>query len=154
MIYRPIPGFPDCYAGMDGSIVRCGDPIKSWVKDAKRGKKYVCVRLRDETGRWRIVYVHKLVMLAYRGPRPNGLQTLHADDDGGNNALVNLSYGTQSDNWRDRKLNGRDGWGNRPSCKYGHPYTEANTRIRKGTNTRICRRCRIERKRGRRTTLP
>lgn len=42
--------------------------------------------------------VHQLVMSAFVGPRPKGMEVLHLDHDPSNNARVNLKYGTRSEN--------------------------------------------------------
>ena len=45
-------------------------------------------------------YVHKLVLEAFVGPCPAGLEVLHKDDCPANNALSNLRYGTHAENMR------------------------------------------------------
>jgi len=57
--------------------------------------------------------VHVLVMLAFRGPRPSGLIVRHWDDNGKNNHLSNLHYGTYSQNYEDAIRNGRVRYGER-----------------------------------------
>jgi hypothetical protein len=42
--------------------------------------------------------VHELVMHAFRGPRPEGMQINHIDGSPRNNRLENLEYCTQSEN--------------------------------------------------------
>lgn len=44
------------------------------------------------------MYVHRLVLEAFTGPCPKGMECLHADDDPTNNHLTNLRWGTHSDN--------------------------------------------------------
>ncbi len=51
--------------------------------------------------------VHSLVLEAFVGPRPYGLECLHHDDDPTNNRLSNLRWGTRSDNIRDGIRNGK-----------------------------------------------
>ena len=46
-------------------------------------------------------FVHVLVCEAFRGPRPPGQETRHLDGDPKNNALVNLKWGTRSENTKD-----------------------------------------------------
>jgi hypothetical protein len=43
---------------------------------------------------------HSMVMLAFVGPRPDGLQVNHVDGDKGNNRLRNLEYVTRQENMR------------------------------------------------------
>lgn len=45
--------------------------------------------------------VHKLVMLAFVGERPNGMQICHKDGDFKNNNLNNLRYDTAKENKKD-----------------------------------------------------
>lgn len=95
VIYRPSPSFPDYYAGMDGTIVsgRLGRALKQ-TPDAQ-GYLRVAL-LRD--GRQFIEYVHNIMLEAFYGPCPLGLERLHADDNPANNWLGNLSYGTHAEN--------------------------------------------------------
>lgn len=50
--------------------------------------------------------VHRLVLLAFVGPRPHGLQTRHLDGDRTNNRLSNLVYGTPLENQADKNSHG------------------------------------------------
>lgn len=52
-------------------------------------------------------YVHILVLEAFICPRPTGLLGLHGDDDPLNCHIANLRWGTQRDNVRDARRNGR-----------------------------------------------
>jgi len=64
---------------------------------------------RQEDGRgqrWRVT-VHRLVLEAFVGPRPSGLQACHADDDKDNNRLSNLRWDTPKANSQDRLRNGK-----------------------------------------------
>lgn len=48
-----------------------------------------------------------LVLLAFVGPCPNGMECCHWDDDPSNNVLSNLRWGTKEDNARDAIRNGK-----------------------------------------------
>jgi hypothetical protein len=50
--------------------------------------------------------VHQAVLWAFKGPCPEGQEACHDDDDPGNPALSNLSWGTRSKNQLDRVRNG------------------------------------------------
>lgn len=54
-----------------------------------------------------IVYVHRLVLLAFDGPKPDGMETRHLDGVKTNNALSNLRYGTSSENSQDAMRHAR-----------------------------------------------
>ena len=53
-------------------------------------------------------FVHRLVMEAFVGPCPEGLQVRHLDGDPLNAAVENLRYGTQKENEADKLIHGRD----------------------------------------------
>ena len=53
-------------------------------------------------------YVHDLVMLTFVGPKGSNY-VRHIDNDGSNNCLSNLQYGTARDNTYDRQEHGT--WG-------------------------------------------
>jgi len=48
--------------------------------------------------------VHKLVLLAFSGPRPNGHECRHLNGDKSDNRIENLEWGTHTQNMADRKL--------------------------------------------------
>lgn len=51
--------------------------------------------------------VHRLVCMAFHGmPEPSTLQVRHLDGNPENNRPDNLKWGTQQDNWLDRKAHG------------------------------------------------
>lgn len=52
-------------------------------------------------------YVHDLVLEAFVGPRPDGMECLHRDDVPSNNVLQNLRWGTRSENLSEAYANGR-----------------------------------------------
>ena len=72
----------------------------------KRGKKsYHHVPLyRDKKQFSR--EVHCLVMLAFKGPRPQGMDVCHNDNNGLNNRFDNLRYDTRSGNHMDKHKHG------------------------------------------------
>jgi len=51
-------------------------------------------------------YVHTLVLEAFIGPRPLGLEACHNDGDPSNNNVTNLRWDTQSNNYNDRRKHG------------------------------------------------
>lgn len=50
----------------------------------------------------RSVLVHRLVLMAFVGPPQPGQETRHVDGDRANNALSNLAWGTNAENYADR----------------------------------------------------
>lgn len=51
-------------------------------------------------------FVHRLVLEAFVGPCPNGMECRHLDGDPSNNALDNLCWGTRLENHRDSVRHG------------------------------------------------
>jgi len=49
---------------------------------------------------------HRLVMMAFVGPCPEGMEIRHLDGTRDNNHVDNLTYGTLSENQQDRKTHG------------------------------------------------
>lgn len=93
------------------------------------------------------VYVHRLVMQTFVGPRPEGLVILHRDDDTTNNSLSNLRYGTQGENVRQAVDAGTHRNVRKTTCPKGHPYDAMNGKHRR------CRQCHAANERSRRVHL-
>jgi hypothetical protein len=110
-----------------------------WVSPSKDGEQ----RPRE---------VHKIVMEAFVGPCPEGLEVRHLDGNPGNNCWApgseeetvaaggNLIYGTHTENIRDKKRHGTEWQSNVTQCPKGHDYTPENTRIFK-SGSRACKAC-------------
>jgi len=101
-IWKPIPGFSR-YEASDRGRVR-----SLWTQRGKRKKPcliglnpvshgYHLVGLR-KNGRTYNTGVHRLVLLVFKGPCPDGMECSHLDDDRSNNRLKNLKWGTRSEN--------------------------------------------------------
>ena len=100
--YRPIPGHPDYMVGSDGSVFRR-------LKCARTRRGYfritLCTGRKDErVRRW----LHHLVLEAFVGPRPEGMQACHyPDHNPANNCRENLRWDTPKGNAGDRLKSGR-----------------------------------------------
>lgn len=122
-VWRTIPGYEGLYEVSDQGRVRSLDRVV-----AQRGRKsrmfpgvvlkhnlvgtryrepgqgYHAVTLAYASDDHRRAYVHRLVMAAFIGPCPPGMEACHEDGDPRNNALYNLRYDTPSannmDKWR------------------------------------------------------
>lgn len=53
------------------------------------------------------IKIHVLVLSAFVGPKPNGLERLHIDGNPKNNRLTNLRYGTHKENMNDKMKHSR-----------------------------------------------
>ncbi|MGK9270465.1 NUMOD4 motif-containing HNH endonuclease [Williamsia muralis] len=71
--------------------------------------------------------VHRLVLLAFAGPPPEGCVCLHRDGVHTNNRIENLHWGTSSENTVDQVRHGVHQAARKTHCKHGHEFTPANT---------------------------
>ena len=150
-MFRTIPEFPSYQASNVGGEIRgkrggrrSGEALKH---NFTRGYHYVGL-YRD--GKIHRVRVHRLVLSAWRGACPEGMDGLHKDDDQDNNDLANLYWGTPTQNAADSKANGKNAWSRRTECSHGHAFTESNTYWRPDGKGRCCRQCMRDRDAGRR----
>lgn len=75
-----------------------------------KSRRYLTVALTDtETGVRRSLSVHKLVMLAFVGRCPSGMEIHHKDRNPENNILSNLCYTTHAENMRQAIRSGNAG---------------------------------------------
>lgn len=75
--------------------------------------------------------VHQLVLEAFCGPKPLGMQTRHLNDVKTDNRLINLAYGTQSENEQDKLRNGLHPWASATHCTREHLLVPPNLRTKK-----------------------
>ncbi len=108
---KEIPGFPNYYAGSDGEIYsnnfkwkKPGDPLRKLRSGSQvNGYRVVCLPCGAS---FRSQRVHSLVCSAFHGPRPNGLECSHLDDDKKNNKPSNLKWESSSENKLRKYKNG------------------------------------------------
>ncbi len=114
--YKHIPDHPYLAAGSDGTIISCKPGNGRGIISTRwrqlrpslngRGYPYVYVGRTINTKRQIRRTVHKLVLLAFVGPRPEGYECLHADGDKTNNRISNIRWGTPQENSDDKKRHG------------------------------------------------
>jgi len=90
-------------------------------------KGYPKVALSRE-GQQSQVAVHTLVLTAFRGPPPAGMEACHNDGIPENCAVSNLRWDTHGNNLRDRARHGTDPHASRTHCPRGHEYRPGNLR--------------------------
>lgn len=128
-VWKDVPGFQGKYQVSDqGRIRSCASPngrgdwleVPRLMKPTPNYSGYRVVTLSMPDGRRVQKRLHCLVLEAFVGPRPEGLQAAHCDDDKSNNRLSNLKWKTLGENMRDRNLNGRTARGVRSGAfKHG-----------------------------------
>ena len=149
--WAPIPGYEGTYEVSDHGRVQSLDRT---LVDATGRRQVVTGRILKQTpntfgyrcvGLWcgnqRVTRaVHTLVLLAFVGPRPEGLEGLHRNGDSTDNRLSNLHYGTSSENTLDTVRHGTHNHARRDRCIHGHEFAYVQRR-KNGKTQRVCRVC-------------
>lgn len=107
--YKAIPGFPGYRVGDDGSVwssigsggrqVKAERPWKLLKPNLirNRSRKVVSTQVLLTPGKNHRL-VHRLVLEAFVGPCPDGMEGCHNDGNAANNTLANLRWDTRSAN--------------------------------------------------------
>jgi hypothetical protein len=149
---KPIPGLSGYAAGDDGSI------WSRWELEPIRGGRGTCAVIGSEwrrlkgsslpsgrryikvcaQGKKRNRYVAHLILEAFVGPRPEGLEACHNDGDLGNNRPDNLRWDTHAANIADKLKHGTDNRGVKHNMvKLTEEQVRiARTRVRAGESRR------------------
>lgn len=147
--WLPVPTYEGKYEVSDLGRVRSLSRVTSHgrrrrglvLRPIPRTTGYLQVDLwHDNTQR--AFVIHRLVLWAFVGPAPAGLEALHGDGDPTNNALTNLRWGTRSENSLDQVAHGTHASTSKTHCPAEHPYDEANTYVYPRSGARACRTCR------------
>lgn len=135
--WKPIPGYEGAYEASDDGQIRSVDrTVDGPGGFPKRVKGAVLAQSTHPNGYKRAnLYkggkgvtrgVHQLVMLAFVGPPPRGMEVCHNNGDKANNCLTNLRYDTKSANQIDRVKHGANEKANRTHCPRGHKLSVPN----------------------------
>lgn len=90
----------------------------------------------------KMAWVHREVLKAFTGPAPEGQEARHLNDVKSDNRLINLAWGTRTENMDDLVRNGKHFQASKTHCPQGHPYDEENTRREERSPGRYARECR------------
>lgn len=122
--WRSVLGYEGFYEASDHGRVRSVDrtvPTKRQRAQALRGRM-LRINVSDRGRPWvelsrdatrRAFFVHRLVLEAFVGLRPEGLECCHEDGDRANNRLGNLRWDTHASNMADMRRHGTDPRGER-----------------------------------------
>lgn len=152
--WLPIPGWEGMYEVSDAGRVRSVDRM---VPSNLPGKMRICrgqmmkgfslpdtdhrlvwlSRNGDSYGR----LIHRLVLEAFVGPCPPGMEGCHRNDTATDNSLTNLRWDTRSANQIDSVRNGTHVNTQKIQCPRQHPY-DMTIRRRDGRSYRACSKCR------------
>ena len=124
--WKPIPGY-DGYEVSDFGNVRSlfkkgnhkekRSQVARLLKavPGRRGGGYQTVSIKPPGGNYRHHAVHRLVMLAFVGPCPEGMEVAHLNGDNTDARLSNLAYVTHRENESHKREHGTLGMGERNS---------------------------------------
>lgn len=122
--YRAVPGFVGYAVNRKGAVISCrrgGRPKHVYLVD-----QWHQVHLLTVTGGYKAIhvyvpgqprltaFVHRMVLLAFVGPCPRGMEACHNNGQPGDNRVENLRWDTRSNNLYDRI---RHGWIDRSETK-------------------------------------
>lgn len=100
-IFRHAPGLPGYLVSDQGSVIGPQGPRK--LSATLRYLTFKAFR----GGKHRTIYVHRLVLEAFHGPCPEGMEARHLNGDARDNRAVNLAWGTHQENVQDTIRHGR-----------------------------------------------
>lgn len=118
--FKWIPGLEGKYDVSDQGRVRSYCARNSHVRNAVseyprivlrqqvvKHNGHLSVGMRNSNGKGINPYVHRMVALAFIGPRPVGMEIRHLNGNAKDNRLSNIVYGTHSANMLDREHHGK-----------------------------------------------
>lgn len=97
--------------------------------------------------------VHTVVLEAFVGLRPAKMECLHDNGNHADNRLINLSWGTPTENALDKVRHGTHHYSRRKHCKFNHKLEGPNLRLRTDSGRR-CFACMRAKSAQRRATGP
>ena len=104
--WKPIPGYGlDYFASTFGRIASRKDGGFRMLKPSVGSRGYLHVVLSKHS-KTTTYPVHRLILEAFVGPRPEGFEARHLDGNKLNNYLTNLTWGTRSQNSKDKFRHG------------------------------------------------
>lgn len=131
--WATIPGYEGIYEASTLGRIRSVDRVdvrgrrrkgKVLAGGVTKGRLAVAL-CRD--GIQRSFQVGVLVLLAFKGPRPDGTECCHWNDDATDNRLENLRWDTRGATDVDRVRNGTHNNARKTHCRRGHAYSPENT---------------------------
>ena len=108
IVKKIIKDFPDYCVTSDGRVwsnKRCRGKVTGWMGQSKLNHNHMQVVL-CKNGKRFPRQVHRLILEAFVGPCPLGMECCHNDGNPANNNASNLRWDTRKSNHRDMVLHG------------------------------------------------
>ena len=140
--WRDVVGYEGRYRVSDqGNVWSCLTNKLLHKRPTHKGRLQVTLLPESGKANKQTVYVHRLVLEAFVGPCPDGMECCHYNDIPDDNRLENLRWDTHHANLQDQiRNNGGPANSRRTHCKNGHEFTPDN--IARRTDAPGARRCR------------
>lgn len=148
--WAAVVGWEGLYEVSDRGRVRGLDRIIQRGNSSMRIPGRMKVAQANHDGRLRVhlqragssvkLQVHRLVLQAFVGPCPPGMECRHLNGDEQDNRVENLRWGTPSENARDRVRHGTHNRTSRTHCPRGHALEPRNLVARRPGH-RTCLAC-------------
>lgn len=132
-VWTPVPGWEGLYEVSDHGAVRSLDRVDRFGRyfhgqtlsadTIKGGYKRVTMASGSRRERRQI---HHLVLEAFVGPRPMGMEGCHGNGHPDDNRLANLRWDTRPENARDTVRHGTHRNAKKTHCPRNHPLAEPN----------------------------
>jgi protein gp37 len=103
--WAQVPGYPDYEASSHGRVRRAGLILKPQMNERFSRLSISLWKDNKPSTRW----VHSLVLLAHRGPPPEGQEACHRNGDQIDNRIANLRWGTRNENQQEKVRHGSNG---------------------------------------------
>ena len=132
--WRLVPGTLACEVSDQGRIRSFARNRLRYLTPSATPKGYQLTNVRGAPR-----FLHAAILLAFVGVRPEGMEVRHLNGDPADNRLVNLRYGTRSENALDTVRHGTHNMASKTECVNGHQFTPENTRL--NAKGRVCRAC-------------
>jgi hypothetical protein len=99
--WKAVPGFPGRFVSNFGRVKSDHRGLLKGHTITRNGKPRCVTVLFTERGRQHTRSVHRLVLEAFVGPCPPGMEGCHNNGDGSDNRLENLRWDTHAANMQD-----------------------------------------------------
>jgi hypothetical protein len=153
-LWRSVPGYVGLYEVSDAGRVRSTDRVVTGPGGHPKRIRGRVLRQNVIKVRRSIVHlsregtrtaflVHRLILISFVGPAPEGTVCCHNDGNSQNNRLSNLRWDTPSNNQLDSVKHGTHPEASRTHCVNGHEFSPANTYFNPNPQRtgRTCRAC-------------